>query len=61
MDSPLLFPVRFKNDIIYVLDETQIPFKEHYIEVKTIDEALWVLGQMKTRSLGQVFLFFYLQ
>lgn len=59
MDSPLLFPVRLENNIIYVLDETQIPFKEHYIEVKTIDDALLVLGEMKTRSLGQVLLFFY--
>lgn len=59
MDSPLLFPVSLKEEIIYVLDETKVPFKEHYIEVKTLDNALRVLGEMKTRSLGQVLLFFY--
>ncbi|MFH1771614.1 MAG: hypothetical protein ABH872_02250 [Candidatus Omnitrophota bacterium] len=59
MDSPLLYPVRLENNIIYVLDETQLPFKEDFIEVKDLDKALWVLSGMKTRSLGQVLLFFY--
>ena len=59
MDSPLLFPVKLKNNKIIVLDETQNPFKEEYIEVDTLDKVLWVLGEMKTRSLGQVLLFFY--
>lgn len=59
MNSPLLFPVRFKDNKILVLDETQIPFKESYIEVDNFEKALVVLREMKTRSLGQVFLFFY--
>jgi methylthioribose-1-phosphate isomerase len=59
MESPLLFPVRLENNVIVVLDETQIPFKEHYIKVTVLDEALAVLKEMKTRSLGQVLLFFY--
>jgi len=33
--------------------------EETYIEVKTFDDALQVLGQMKTRAFGQVLLFFY--
>jgi methylthioribose-1-phosphate isomerase len=42
-----------------VLDETVLPFEERYIEVRTLEEALSVLGSMKTRALGQVLLFFY--
>ena len=59
MKSPLLFPVTLKDDKISVLDETQIPFKEEYAEVTDLDKALGVLKEMKTRSLGQVLLFFY--
>ena len=59
MKSPLLFPVELKDNKILVLDETALPFKEEYIEVFDLDKALWVLKEMKTRSLGQVLLFFY--
>ncbi|MBN2482922.1 MAG: hypothetical protein JXD21_01810 [Candidatus Omnitrophica bacterium] len=59
MDSPLLFPVSLTENTIQVLDETKIPYTCEYITVKTLDDALGVLGQMKTRSLGQVLLFFY--
>ena len=59
MDSPLLFPVKLKSKQIVVLDETRFPFSEEYIEIKSLDKALWVLGEMKTRALGQVLLFFY--
>lgn len=59
MESPLLFPVKLKDDTIFVLDETLLPFKEEYIKVISVDEALAVLKGMKTRSLGQVLLYFY--
>ena len=58
-ESPLLFPVRLKGKRIIVLDETSLPFKEKYIEVKDLPKALWVLKSMKTRAFGQVLLFFY--
>jgi len=58
-ESPLLFPVKLKDDTIFVLDETLLPFKEEYIRVINFNEALTVLQEMKTRSLGQVLLFFY--
>jgi len=58
-DSPLLFPVRLKNKKIFVLDESLLPFRQVYIEIDSLDKALWVLGSMKTRALGQVLLFFY--
>jgi methylthioribose-1-phosphate isomerase len=45
--------------MISVLDETKLPWEETYIEVKTLDDALQALGQMKTRAFGQVLLFFY--
>lgn len=59
MDSPLLFPVKLKGNVIIVLDETLLPNQEEYIEVAGLDRAIWVLKEMKTRSLGQVLLFFY--
>ncbi|RLC31918.1 MAG: hypothetical protein DRH37_01915 [Deltaproteobacteria bacterium] len=59
IDSPLLFPVTTRARKIFVLDETRLPFDQHYIEVKSLEDALWVLETMKTRSLGQVLLFFY--
>lgn len=59
MKSPLLFPVKLEEDKIVVIDETLLPFQEKYIEVTTLEGALSVLGEMKTRALGQVLLFFY--
>jgi len=59
MNSPLLFPVKLDKDRIMVFDETLPPFKEEHIEIKDLDKALWALKEMKTRSLGQVLLFFY--
>ncbi len=58
-NSPLLFPVKLKEGKISVLDETALPFREDYIEVKSLDNALRVLKDMKTRAFGQVLLFFY--
>lgn len=57
--SPLFWPVRFKDNTIYVLDETLLPNKLHYIKVKTCQEACAAIKQMKTRALGQVTLVFY--
>lgn len=42
-----------------MLDETLLPAKIEYIEVRDVLGALQVLKDMKTRSLGQVLLFFY--
>ena len=57
--SPLFWPVRFKDNTIYVLDETLLSNKLHYIKVKTCQEACTAIKQMKTRALGQVTLVFY--
>ncbi len=59
MHSPLSFPVQLRDNKISVLDETKLPWEETYLEVKTLNDALRVLGQMKTRAFGQVLLFFY--
>jgi methylthioribose-1-phosphate isomerase len=59
MHNPLSLPVRLQGHTISVLDETKLPLEETYIEVKNLDDALQVLGQMKTRAFGQVLLFFY--
>ncbi len=59
MKTPLAYPVRYRNGVIRVLDETRLPFEETYIEVRTLKEALVVLKEMKTRAFGQVLLYFY--
>ena len=59
MESSLCFPVRLEGQTIYVLDETRLPLEESYLEVKSLEDALEVLGQMKTRAFGQVLLFLY--
>jgi methylthioribose-1-phosphate isomerase len=51
--------VRLEGQTIYVLDETRLPLEETYLEVKSVADALEVLGQMKTRAFGQVLLFLY--
>jgi len=57
--SPLLFPVTIKEKSILVLDETKLPFKEEYMEITSLDQAVQVVKEMKTRSLGQVLLCVY--
>jgi methylthioribose-1-phosphate isomerase len=57
--SPLFWPVRFQDNTIYVLDETLLPQKLHYIKVKTYQQACAAIKEMKTRAVGQVTLVFY--
>lgn len=58
-NTPLAWPVKLRDNTIYVLDETLLPIEEKYIVVNSLDTALKVLVQMKTRAFGQVLLFFY--
>jgi len=59
-NTPLAWPVKLRDNTIYVLDETLLPIEEKYIVVNSLDTALKVLVQMKTRAFGQVLLFFIL-
>ena len=52
-ESPLFWPARLKGDTLFVLDETLIPAKLHYIKVKSVGEAVNVIRTMKTRAFGQ--------
>ena len=52
-ESPLFWPANLKGSILFVLDETLIPQKLHYIKVKTAAQAINVIKQMKTRAFGQ--------
>ena len=52
-ESPLFWPAKMKGSTLLVLDETLIPQKLHYIEVKNAREAVNVIRQMKTRAFGQ--------
>jgi methylthioribose-1-phosphate isomerase len=57
--SPLFWPIRFKDNAIYVLDETLLPEKLRYIKVTTVRQACKAIKEMKTRAVGQVTLVFY--
>ncbi|MGE0267611.1 MAG: S-methyl-5-thioribose-1-phosphate isomerase [Candidatus Omnitrophota bacterium] len=52
-ESPLFWPAKLKGDTLKVLDETQIPVKVTYLDVKTTGDAVKVIRQMKTRAFGQ--------
>ena len=52
-ESPLFWPSNLKGSTLFVLDETLIPQKLHYITVKNTREAVNVIRQMKTRAFGQ--------
>lgn len=57
--SPLFWPIKFKNNTIYVLNETVLPQKIHYIKVINYKQAILAIKNMKTRAVGQVILVFY--
>jgi len=52
-ESPLFWPARLEKNTLLVLDETQLPQKLHYIQVKNTKQAVEVIRQMKTRAFGQ--------
>ena len=58
--SPLFWPIQFKNNIIYILDETLLPQKLTYIKAKNYQAACKAIKEMKTRAVGQVILVFYI-
>lgn len=58
--SPLFWPIKFKSNVIYILDETLLPQKVAYIEAKNYIQACKAIKDMKTRAVGQVILVFYI-
>lgn len=58
--SPLFWPIKFKNNIIYILDETLLPHKLRYIRAHNYQQACKAIKEMKTRAVGQVILVFYI-
>ena len=52
-ESPLFWPARLEGKILFVLDETLLPQKLHYIKVKSVSDAVKVIRDMKTRAFGQ--------
>jgi len=52
-ESPLFWPASLKGSTLSVLDETLIPAKLHYIQVKSSAQAVKVIKDMKTRAFGQ--------
>jgi methylthioribose-1-phosphate isomerase len=57
--SPLFWPIQLKGNIIYILDETQLPQKLAYIKAKNYQDACRAIKAMKTRAVGQVLLVMY--
>ena len=57
--SPLFEPVLWEGEGFKILDETLLPWRTEYIEVRALPEALAAVKDMKTRAFGQVLTFFY--
>lgn len=58
--SPLFWPIKLKGNTIYILDETALPQRLTYINVKNYVSACSAIKEMKTRAVGQVLLVFYI-
>lgn len=58
--SPLFWPIKFKTNKIYILDETELPHRTVYVEAKDYLQACKAIKDMKTRAVGQVILVFYM-
>jgi methylthioribose-1-phosphate isomerase len=58
--SPLFWPIQFRNNTIYILDETALPHKLVYIKAGNCAQACKAIKDMKTRAVGQVILVFYI-
>ena len=58
-ESPLFWPAKIKGNALYVLDETLLPARLHYIKVKSVKDAVRVIRQMKTRAFGQFLVVLY--
>ncbi len=52
-ESPLFWPAYIEGGTLFVLDETLLPAKTHYIKVKNVRQAVNVIRDMKTRAFGQ--------
>lgn len=52
-ESPLFWPVKFKDRSLWVLDETRIPRDLAYIHVRDTKDAVLVIRRMQTRAFGQ--------
>jgi methylthioribose-1-phosphate isomerase len=57
--SPLFQPVLWQDPGFKILDETLLPWRTEYIEVRDLSQALAAVKDMKTRAFGQVLTFFY--
>lgn len=57
--SPLFWPIKVKNNKIYILDETRLPEKLIYIKIKDYRQACKAIKEMRTRAVGQVILVLY--
>ncbi|MCX5681279.1 MAG: hypothetical protein NT079_03240, partial [Candidatus Omnitrophica bacterium] len=53
VESPLFWPARLEGKALFVLDETLLPEKMHYVKVKNVAQAVKVIRDMKTRAFGQ--------
>jgi len=52
-ESILFWPVHIKGKALYILDETRIPQKVAYLEIRDHKEAIRAILDMKTRAFGQ--------
>lgn len=58
-ESPLFWPIKLKDETVFVLDETQLPQRLVYLKCNNISQIVHVIKDMKTRAFGQVLIVLY--
>jgi len=59
VQSPLFEPVLWQGAGFKILDESQVPEKIEYLEIRDVGQALDAVREMRTRAFGQVLTFLY--
>lgn len=58
--SPLFWPIKLTNNVIFCLDETALPKRLVYLKAKSLPQAISLIANMKTRAFGQVLISYYI-
>ena len=59
-ESPLFWPIKLTNNVIFCLDETALPKRLVYLKAKSLHRAVNLIRNMKTRAFGQVLMSYYI-
>ncbi|MFQ5681424.1 MAG: hypothetical protein ACE5GG_05185 [Candidatus Omnitrophota bacterium] len=58
--SPLFWPARFKQGVIWCLDEMALPRRMRWLRADNLPQAISLIKNMHTRAFGQVLMAYYI-